>query len=77
MCFEKAQDYRGETIARANIHEEDGRICFAEDDVEGFRHDLEIAVGLFSKMNLLDEASRNLERMGEAERAAGDIASHD
>ena len=77
MCFEKAQDRRGETIARAKIHEEDGRICFAQADVDGFRHNLEIAVGLFLEMNLLGEASRNLERMGETERAAGDITSHD
>jgi len=72
MCFGKAQDHRGETIARAKIHEEDGRICAAEDDVEGFRQNLEAAVGLFLEMNLIGEASRNLVRMAEFERAAGE-----
>jgi len=71
MCFEKAQDRRGEIIARANIHEEDGRICAAEADVEGFRQNIEAAVGLFLEMNLIGEASRNLVRMAEFERAAG------
>ncbi len=72
MCFAKAKDHRGETIARAKIYEEDGRICDAEDDIEGFRQNLEAAVGLFLEMNLIGEASRNLVRMAQFERAAGE-----
>jgi len=72
MCFGKAQDHRGETIARAKIHEEDGRICAAQDDSEGFRQNLEAAVGLFLELNLIGEASSSLERMAQFERAAGE-----
>jgi len=71
MCFGKAQDYRGENIARAKIHEENGRICAAKDDVEGFRQNFEAAVKLFLDLNLIGEAFRNLVKMAESGRAAG------
>lgn len=59
-------------MARAKIHEEDGRICLAKDDVEGSRRNLEAAVKLFLEINLIGEASNNLIRMNEYSRAGGE-----
>lgn len=72
MCFEKAQDHRGETFAKAKMHEEDGRASLAQENTEKFRHSFEEAIALFLEIDLVSDASKILVRMGDVERAAGE-----
>ena len=58
-------------MAKAKLHEENGRVCSAQENTEGFRQNLEAAVALYLEINLIDDASRTLVKVGNVERAAG------
>lgn len=72
-CFEKAQDDRGTKFAKAKMYEERGRICAAERNDEGFRNNMNESIGLLLGLNLIDDACRNLLRIGEVHQAAGKL----
>ena len=71
LCFEKANDHRGAILAKARLHEANGRVCYAQENTEGFRQNFEAAVALFLEIGLVGDASKSLLRMGDVERAAG------
>ena len=63
MCFRKANNHRGETIANGKLCEEKGRICQGKNDIQGFTQNLEAAIELFLETNMIGNAARNLERL--------------
>lgn len=58
-------------MAKAKLHEENGRVCFAQENTEGFRQNFQEAVALYLEIDLIGDASRTLVKMGDVERAAG------
>lgn len=70
MCFRKAKNHRGESIASGKLYEAKGRKCQAKNDIQGFTENLEAAIDLFLQTNMIDDAATNLERLSRFRDAA-------
>lgn len=75
-CFRKAEDVCGERTAEGHLREEEGRRCNAENDIEGFTQNLNLAMDLFLKENLINDAAGVLVTLGRSEDAA-ELLFHD
>jgi len=76
MPYRRAGDHHGETVAQGYLREEEGRICCAKDDIEGFQRCLGMAYEDFMKVRYLGDAVRVLVATGSLAKAAGVWLEH-
>lgn len=70
LCYKRAGDTRGQTIAQAFLFEEKGRCCQTADDFNGFTTNIQSAANLFLFVQRPGDAARNLERLGKLREVA-------
>ncbi len=77
MPYRRAGDHRGEAIALGFLKEEEGRICKAKDDMEGFLRNLGMASEHFMEVDQIGDAVRVLVAMESYKEAAEAWLVHD
>ena len=61
LCFRKAKNHRGESIANGKLYEANGRVCQSKNDIQGLTQNFEAAIGLFLETNMIGDAAKTLE----------------
>lgn len=70
FCFSKGNSHRDETIAMAKIYEQDGHVCDAAKDRDGFMRNFESALICYQSVGAVDHAVKVCLRLSKYEEAA-------
>ncbi|KAL9611745.1 MAG: hypothetical protein Q9167_003631 [Letrouitia subvulpina] len=70
FCFSKGNSHRNETIAKGKIHEQDGHVCDAARDRDGFVRNFDLALECYKSVGAADHAIKVCLRLSKYEEAA-------
>ncbi|KAL9045188.1 MAG: hypothetical protein Q9214_001735 [Letrouitia sp. 1 TL-2023] len=70
FCFNKGNSHRDEIIAMGKIHEQDGHLCDAVRDRDGFVRHFESALECYQSIGATDDAIKVCQRLSKYEKAA-------